>query len=121
MYATESVHTTYTSRTRSRTAGHAVTPTEFFIIGLAIVFLLLAAASGRSTHAITGIETSTVRVQPNQSLWSIALEHPVDGLTTAQAVELIRQVNAMDTSRLRAGQLLEVPVSQEGSAWVAAR
>ena len=121
MYAAESVNTTYTSRRRSGDTGNPVTPIEFFIIALAVVFLLLAATSERGDHVLSDVETATVRVQPNQSLWSIALEHPVDGLTTAEAVDLIREVNAMDTSRLRAGQLLEIPVSPEGSAWVAAR
>lgn len=67
------------------------------------------------------VSTESIRVQPADTLWGIALEHPVDGLSTAETVQLIRSLNGFETSSLRVGDVVAVPRAQGLSTAVATR
>lgn len=65
--------------------------------------------------------TATVRVTPEQTLWDLASRHRVPGATTAETIEIIKQVNGMTDSALRVGQTVQVPVSQADFTAMASR
>lgn len=90
------------------------------LLALAVALVLATLAAGGPSDTISSLETRTVRVRISQTLWDIAQTHPVPGNTTAQTVEMIRNLNNMNTSTLYAEQLLEVPVREDAFA-VAAR
>lgn len=50
-----------------------------------------------------------IRVQPGESLWSLAEAYPIDGLSTAETVEAIKDWNDLSLSTLDAGESLIVP------------
>lgn len=81
------------------------------IVGIAVV---LAASSALTAPAEAPM--SPVKVKPGQTLWQLATVHPVEGLTTAQTVELIAERNDLDHGSLRAGATLLVPSGVRGAA-----
>ena len=48
-------------------------------------------------------------MHPGDSLWSLAQEHPIDGLSTQETSDMIRSVNHLDRGSLDAGAVLKVP------------
>ena len=78
-----------------------------FVIGFASV---LGRAQAHS-DAIAGIRTETIEVVSGDSLWNIAAEHSVEGLTTQETVDFIRDANDLEVSMLSAGMELDVPVA----------
>ena len=66
----------------------------------------LKAAYAESASNVT---YETVRVQSGDSLWSLAQEHSVDGLTTQETSDIIRSVNHLEHGSLDAGDVLKVP------------
>lgn len=64
---------------------------------------------------------SAVSVDPSGTLWEIAAEHPVEGLSTAQTVDLIRDENGLASSTLHTGQTLVVPANADNLLSVAQR
>lgn len=83
---------------------------ELAIVALAAVVLVACAliSTGRQ-GSVPSVESVTVRVSPSDTLWGIAKDHPVSGLSTAQTVALIRDLNEMSTSAIIAGETLRVP------------
>lgn len=49
------------------------------------------------------------RVQPGESLWSIAEDNPIEGFTTQEVAQMILQENSLESSMLQPGQTLLVP------------
>lgn len=64
---------------------------------------------------------STITVQPNASLWTLAVAHPVPGLRTIETVRLIAEENGVDPGALRPGQSLRVPSAGATGTAVALR
>ena len=63
---------------------------------------------------MTGVQTCALpislnRVHTGDSLWSLAEEHPVEGLTTQETSDMIRSVNHLERGSLDAGAVLKVP------------
>ena len=82
-------------------------------VGLTLCFVL-AASVFTARHAayadtVANVTYETVRVQPGDSLWSLAEEHPVEGLSTQETSDMIRSVNHLDHGSLDAGAHLKVP------------
>ena len=50
-----------------------------------------------------------VLVQPGDSLWSLAEEYPIEGLSTQETSDMIRSVNHLEHGSLAAGAHLKVP------------
>jgi len=88
------------------------------LVGLALVATLVWLAAEPTPAEVP---TRSLRVEAGDSLWSIAAAHRVEGLTTEQTVELIRNTNGMTGSMLQTGQLLRVPDPSSGAAAVALR
>ena len=55
--------------------------------------------------------TRPVRVQAGQTLWELAVRHPLQGATTAETVDAIRKVNNLEGSSLVAGGIVLVPAA----------
>lgn len=83
----------------------AVALTLFFVLATSI-FSARHAAYAESASNVT---YETVRVQSGDSLWSLAQEHSVDGLSTQETSDVIRSVNHLEHGSLVAGDVLKVP------------
>lgn len=82
------------------------------IAGLLVGAVLLGA--GKSHEVST---TTPVRVQGGDTLWSLATEHPVTGLSTAQTADLIAEINGLGGAHmLQAGSMISVPMEQDAPA-----
>jgi LysM repeat protein len=74
-----------------------------------IVIALMAAAWISGSREVERVPTTTHRVTVGDTLWSLARQYPVEGLTTGQTVELLQQVNDLDGATIVAGTCLRVP------------
>lgn len=96
----------------------SLTNKDVFIAGLIVTasFVLMFAISFLRTTALNSFATSvmdsssqTITVHSNDTLWSIAESNPIEGVSTEQQVNWIREKNNLDSSLLRSGQTLEIP------------
>jgi LysM repeat protein len=87
---------------------------------LALVAAVIAAAllSGPRTTA-TPARTSAIKVGAGQSLWSIATEHPMPGMSTQQAVDAIKRANHLEGSTIAEGSTLRVPSTPQAAVALA--
>lgn len=92
-------------------------------LALLMVFASVVAITGHPASvtgaAVTRFETVTVAEGGN--LWQIATAHPVQGLETAETVDLIRATNRLATSVVHVGQTLRVPAQGPAGASLASR
>lgn len=87
------------------------------IVALAVAFTLffvLATSIFSARHAayaesVSNVTYETIRVQPGDSLWSLAEEYPIEGLSTQETSDMIRNVNHLEHGSLAAGAHLKVP------------
>lgn len=87
------------------------------IVAVAVAFTLffvLATSAFNARHAayaesVSNITYETIRVQPGDSLWSLAEEYPIEGLSTQETSDMIRNVNHLEHGSLAAGAHLKVP------------
>ena len=109
-----------TKPVRTQRAAAALAPVALkasTIVAVAVAFTLffvLATSVFSARHAayadsVANVTYETVRVQPGDSLWSLAQEHPIDGLSTQETSDMIRSVNHLDRGSLDAGAVLKVP------------
>ena len=105
---------------RSQCAAAASVPAALkasTIVALAValtLFFVLAASIFSARHAAyaesaSNVTYETVRVQSGDSLWSLAQEHPIEGLSTQETSDMIRNVNHLEHGSLDAGAHLKVP------------
>ena len=78
-----------------------------FVLGAA---LFLGATSVATNHAGTDQPTEAVMVGEGDTLWAIASELAPDG-EVREMVATIKELNALDSAMLVAGQTLYVPVN----------
>jgi hypothetical protein len=76
---------------------------------VAVIVVLFAAAwlSGRTT--VSEVHTRSVRVVPGETLWSIARSNPTPGLSTAESVRVLAEINGLEDATVVAGAVLQVP------------
>lgn len=99
-----------------------LTGLEVCVIGLAVLALALCAYAGAAHRATPVVgETVTVRISKADTLWEIAQDHPVQGLSTQETVRLIRALNNMESSIIVAGETLQVPALHADSTAMASR
>ena len=87
------------------------------VVAIAVAFTLffvLATTVFTARHAayadsVANVTYETVRVQAGDSLWSLAEDHPVEGLSTQETSDMIRSVNHLEHGTLDAGAHLKVP------------
>lgn len=90
------------------------------VLGVGTLLLAFALLLSRSPLPPVGT-TISLTVRPGQSLWAIADAHPVPGLDTAQTVELIASLNALQDAAISPGDTLHIPVSVDDSTGIAMR
>lgn len=83
----------------------AVALTLFFVLATSI----FSARHAAYAESVSNVTYETVRVQSGDSLWSLAQEHPIEGLSTQETSDMIRNVNHLEHGSLDAGVRLKVP------------
>lgn len=83
----------------------AVALTFFFVLATSI----FSARHAVYAESVSNVTYETVRVQSGDSLWSLAQEHPIEGLSTQETSDMIRNVNHLEHGSLDAGSHLKVP------------
>ena len=83
----------------------AVAFTLFFVLATTV----FTARHAAYADSVSNVTYETVRVHTGDSLWSLAEEHPVEGLTTQETSDMIRSVNHLERGSLDAGAVLKVP------------
>ena len=84
------------------------------IVAAFTLFFVLATSVFNARHAayaesVSNITYETIRVQSGDSLWSLAEEYPIEGLSTQETSDMIRNVNHLEHGSLAAGAHLKVP------------
>lgn len=87
----------------------AYAPVEWVGVLMLVAALFVTALAIAPEYRPDDITTRTVRVVQGESLWTLARANPVEGLSTAETAELLRQINGLEGAVVYAGQLLEVP------------
>ena len=75
---------------------------------LAAMFSVAAGSRSAFENALDSTPTQYVEVFEGDSLWTLAKEHPVSGMTTQETTELIRAWNDLDHATLQPGMELLV-------------
>lgn len=83
----------------------AVAFTLFFVLAMTV----FTARHAAYADSVANVTYETVRVQTGDSLWSLAEDHPVEGLSTQETSDMIRSVNHLEHGSLNAGAHLKVP------------
>lgn len=83
----------------------AVAVALFFVLAMSV----FSARHAAYAESVSNVTYETVRVQPGDSLWSLAEEYPIDGLSTQETSDMIRNVNHLEHGSLAAGAHLKVP------------
>lgn len=83
----------------------AVALTLFFVLATSI----FSARHAAYAESVSNVTYETVCVQSGDSLWSLAQEHPIEGLSTQETSDMIRNVNHLEHGSLAAGAHLKVP------------
>ena len=83
----------------------AVSLTLFFVLATSV----FSARHAAYAESVSNVTYETIRVQPGDSLWSLAEEYPIEGLSTQETSDMIRNVNHLEHGSLAAGAHLKVP------------
>lgn len=84
------------------------------VLGATLLAGAWAATGGRAAaraERIAATETSVITVRTGDSLWSIAAAHGIEGLSTQETSDAIRELNDLDSALLTPGMELAVPVA----------
>ncbi len=83
----------------------AVALTLFFVLATSV----FSARHAAFAESVSNVTYETIRVQPGDSIWSLAEEYPIEGLSTQETSDMIRNVNHLEHGSLAAGAHLKVP------------
>lgn len=108
-------------RTNRSRRSSGLTAAEMVLLVLCLLAVVGAFLASAGPALPTGIESRAIRVEPGQTLWDLAQTHSVDGLSTADTVELIRSMNALSDSRIAADILVLVPTDSSLQTALATR
>ncbi len=101
------------SAPRALTVQRAIMLAGIFILTLAALlgagWAASAGAASARTEAVGSATFEPVTVEAGDSLWSLATEHPIEGLSTQETSDAIRDRNQLETALLQPGMELEVP------------
>ena len=111
---------TSASRSTSGPRTQRVSAVEMVTL-VVIAALLVVGVLATRPQPVATASTGMIRVEAGDTLWSIAKSHPVPGLSTAQAVELIAANNHVPNGPLSVGSSLEVPAGEVRGAEFASR
>jgi hypothetical protein len=82
------------------------------IIALLLVVGLVS-TSGREAPVTSG--SQSLKVHGGDTLWTLASQHPVKGMSTAEVVDMLAQSNGLAGYSLAPGQVITVPSDAPGS------
>lgn len=108
-------------RTNRSRRSSGLTAAEMVLLVLCLLAVVGAFLASAGPALPTGIESRAIRVESGQTLWDLAQTHRVDGLSTADTVELIRSINSLSDSRIAADTLVLVPTDSSLQTALAAR
>lgn len=94
---------------------------ELTIFGVLLFALIFAGYRAVKPGAAEFAGTEAHKVSESQTLWEIASAHRIDGMSTAETVEVIKSLNGLTDSSLRVGQVVEVPVDSSANTAMASR
>ena len=86
---------------------------EAVALVLIALFLILGVLSTSRARTVPP-SLSQIKVQAGDSLWTLAVSHPVNGFTTAELVDLLVKANQLDGVALAAGDTILVPADSLG-------
>ena len=105
-------HTGQPGRSRGRNQrSRTVTFTELLLLGFFAAAIVVAGAHYLTPARAEVSTTASIRVGPQTTLWQIAQEYPIEGLSTAETVQVLVGLNEMEDASLVVGQALLVPVA----------
>ena len=82
-------------------------------VALALFFVLatsvFSARHAAYAESVSNVTYETIRVQSGDSLWSLAEEYPIEGLSAQETSDMIRNVYHLEHGSLAAGAYLKVP------------
>lgn len=92
----------------------SLTSARILLVRLLILVLVLASIlllSSARVDAAQPLETVDYRVGAGDTLWGIAGSVTEPGADTRATVQAIREINGLETTTIRPGQVLSVPVT----------
>jgi hypothetical protein len=84
---------------------------EVFALAAIALLLILGAVITSGSTTSPSPSWSRLQVQAGDNLWTLAAAHPVAGLTTAEAADLLVNKNHLDGGLIVQGQVLLVPAA----------
>ena len=94
---------------------------QLFVAALALVAIVCflvstynlraAAIENEVLDKLQYAPVETIMVQPGDSLWKIAEDHNVSGVSTTDMVRYVQKINHISSDSLVSGQLLKIPVA----------
>jgi LysM repeat protein len=97
---------------------HRRTRIAEWVIVLVLGAAVLGACFAGTAHTTNG-STATVMVRPGDTLWNLAARADIPGMTTAEAVDVIADLNGLGSATLVTGTSLRVPVVDARTSAVA--
>lgn len=96
----------------TRAQGLAVLMAAFVLVVVVALagFVVQTGHDAAVRDRIASAPTQAVRVHQGDTLWSLAEEYSIDGVSTRELVTWVEQANGLDSSALRPGQTLLIPM-----------
>ena len=93
---------------------HTVIPSRVLIVisTVVVALVLLLASSVQATPEL--LETADYKVRSGDNLWDIAESHTPAGIDIRDTIDSIKRINDLESSLIRPGQLLEIPIQFNG-------
>ncbi len=79
------------------------------VMAFALCAFREASISKSVENALEGVSTTTVTVRGGDTLWGLAQDHSVTGVSTKDLVSWLEAQNNLDSAQLQPGQILVVP------------
>ncbi|MDR3687535.1 MAG: LysM peptidoglycan-binding domain-containing protein [Coriobacteriia bacterium] len=111
---------TRAARHAGRKHARAVAWAEIVALVLIAVALIMATVL-TARHSSRAVASERMRVESGQTLWALAAQHPVAGLTTEQTAGLIASLNHISDGRVASGTTIYVPAQHTANLAVACR
>lgn len=106
---------------RSKSGTEALNARELVAVLGLLVMMLVAAAVPTWPHAAPTRDLSSVRVSKGDTLWEIAEDLDIAGMSTAQTVAEIQRLNSLEEAELTTGMVVKVPADGRFESAVAMR
>ena len=80
-------------------------------VSLTIGWSVITGRAAMADEAFSHVEMEEVAVEAGDSLWTIAERHAVDGMTTRELVDRLKELNGTGSQPLQPGDVLMVPIA----------